>query len=90
MQHLKTKFGGTYLLEIKIPTACHVALTAFIAGKFSSAVLLEEPWQVLQRRCSRFSRDCATALQQADACWQGRYSYNIATSGTSPPIVSAC
>ena len=46
LQHLKTKFGGTFFIDIKIPTARHDALTSFVGRSFSSAQLLEEPWQV--------------------------------------------
>jgi hypothetical protein len=46
LQHLKTKFGGTFFIEIKIPAARHEALLSFMSGKFSTAKLMEEPWQV--------------------------------------------
>ncbi len=45
LQHLKFKFGDTFFAEIKIPTARHDALVAFMR-EFSTAKLLEEPWQV--------------------------------------------
>ena len=58
LQHLKTKFGGTFFIEIKIPTARHEALLSFMSGKFSTTKLMEEPWQVL--------------LAAARSCWNWR------------------
>lgn len=58
LQHLKTKFGGTFFIEIKIPAARHEALLSFMSGKFSTAKLMEEPWQV--------------QLAAARSCWDWR------------------
>jgi hypothetical protein len=46
LQHLKFKFGDTFFIEFKIPSAQHDALTSFMSS-FRTAKLLEEPWQVM-------------------------------------------